>query len=174
MRDALSHILAAHHRRYPHLQVQDLYKLLHQASLGSEHAISDDAGARAWLERELATMGPGPDEPVIDAISPSGDIVRVHLRPYVAAGHHPQRLLEAFLRTGREYRGSTDRLRDYGQVAEQMAAAALLPFEPAQVGAFMQQMAQQGFPAAHHSPVYQRWYQPAYRVVCGALLDVCL
>ena len=165
MEDALSRILAVQYRRYPCLQIVDLYKLLHQASMGSEHAVSDEAGVRAWLKREVATMGAGPADPLIDEISPTGEIVRVHLRPYLAAGHDPEKLLEAFLRTAREYRGSVEHLQQYGKVAEWVASAGLLPFQPGQIGAFMQSMKQHGFPAAHHSQIYEELYQPAYRVV---------
>jgi hypothetical protein len=172
--EALGRILAAQYRRYPRLQMADLYKLLHQASLGSEHAISDEAGVRAWLDRELATMGAGPEEPLIDGISPAGEIVRVHLRPYVAAGHDPEKLLAAFLRTAREVRGSTAGLRHYGEVAERMASAGRLPFPPDQVAAFMRRMEQQGFPAAHHSPIYDELYRPAYRVVARMFLEPVL
>ncbi len=174
LKEALCRILEAQQRRYPHWQLVDLYKLLHQACLGSEHAISDEAGVRAWLERELATMGDGPEEPLMDEISPSGEIVRVHLRPYVAAGHDPDRLLEAFLRTAREYRGSLERLQWCGEVAGQVASAGSLPFQPAQIGEFMRRMAQQGFPAAHHSPLYGQLYRPAYRVVARAFLEVAV
>jgi len=167
----LNRILADQYRRYPCLQIVDLYKLLHQASMGSEHAVSDEAGVRAWLEKEMATMGTGPEEPLIDDISPAGEIVRVHLRPYVAAGHNPQTLLDAFLRTAREYRGSIERLQRYGEMTEQMAFAEQLPFQPAQIGEFMQRMAQQGFPAVHHSQVYERLYRPAYRIVLRTFLE---
>lgn len=168
LKDALSCILVAHSRRYPHWQLVDLYKLLHQACLGSEHAASDQAGVRAWLEKELATMGDGPEEPLVDDISPSGEVVRVHLRPYVAAGHDPDRLLEVFWRTAQEYRGSLERLQWCGEVAGQVASAGLLPFQPTQIGEFMRRMAQQGFPTAHHSPIYGQLYRPAYRVVARA------
>ena len=171
MEETLSCILAAQYRRYPCLLIVDVYKLLHQASMGSEHAVSDEAGVRVWLERELATMGAGPEEPLIDNISPSGEIARVHLRPYLEAGHDPEKLLEAFLRTAREYRGSAERLLRYGEVVEQKAFAGLLPFQPDQVGEFMRRMKQEGFPAVHHSQTYERLYQPAYRVVAQTFLD---
>jgi hypothetical protein len=171
VKETLGRILVAQYRRYPCLQILDLYKLLHQASMGSEHGVSDEDGVRAWLERELATMGVGLEEPLIDDISPSGEIVRVHLRPYVEAGHDPERLLESFLRTAREYRGSVECLQRYGEIAEQMASAGLVPLEPDQIGEFMQRMEQQGFPAVHHSQIYERLYQPAYRVVARTFLE---
>ncbi len=170
MEEILVRILAAQYRRYPRLRIADLYKLLHQASMGSEHAVSDEDSVRAWLQEELSTMGDGPEEPLVDEISPAGDIVRVHLRPYVMAGHSPAELLEAFLRTAREYRGSVEHLKRYGKVAEQVARSGLLPFQPREIGRFMQRMEEQGFPAVHHSDTFRCLYHPAYRVVVRRLL----
>jgi hypothetical protein len=166
----LTRILEDHSQRYPRLQVVDLYKLLHQASMGSEHAASNEEDVRAWLEKELDTMGAGRQEPLIDPISPEGEIVRVHLGPYVEAGHDPEKLLEAFLRTAREYRGSVQRLRRYWGVAEQMAFAGRLSLLPDQIDELMQRMEGQGFPAMHHSQIYRILYRPAYRVVARTFL----
>jgi hypothetical protein len=170
MQRELIRILAEHARRYPRLEVADLYKLLHQAAMGSEHAVSNEEAVRAWLERELATMGPGPEEPLVDPIAPGGEIVRVHLRPFLAAGHDPEALLDAFLRTADEYRSSVERLRRYWETAEQMALRQQLPLAPDELGEFGERMAQQGFAAIHHSATYQHLYRPAYRVVARAFL----
>ena len=63
-------ILAGHARRYPRWTEEDLYKLVHQAALGSEHAVQDEALARERLAREIAVLGPGPEEPLLDPLSP--------------------------------------------------------------------------------------------------------
>ena len=68
-------ILASHFARYPAMQLTDLYKLIHQAALGSEHAICAEASAREWLTRELAEMGVGPAEPLPDLLSVQTGIV---------------------------------------------------------------------------------------------------
>lgn len=170
MEKKLQRILDLHCQRYPRLQVVDLYKLLHQASMGSEHAVTDEAGVRSWLEAELATMAAGPQEPLIDHIHPSGEIVRVHLRPYVQAGHDPEALLVAFVQTAANYRGSVDQLEQSCTAAAELASAGRLPFQPEQIVGFMGRMAQQNFPAAHHSAIYGRLYKPAYRVVARTFL----
>jgi hypothetical protein len=172
VKETLGSILTAHCHRYPRLQMADLYKLLHQASMGSEHAIVDPEGARAWLERELAALGTGPDEPLVDHISPDGRIARVHLRPYVAKSLDPEALLAAFLRTGRGFPGEAERLRQYGRVAEEIASASRLPFPPGSIAAFMERMAHRGFPAVHHSAAYRVAYRPAYRVVDMEYLEI--
>jgi len=165
MQQQLVRILADHARRYPRLEVADLYKLLHQAAMGSEHAVSNEEAVRAWLERELATMGPGPEEPLVDPIAPGSEVVRVHLRPYHAAGYDAEELLDAFLRTADEYRGSVERLQHYWEMAEEMVRQGRLPLAPDEICEFRERMARQGFPAIHHSATYQRVYRPAYRVV---------
>ena len=171
-RGALQRVLAGQAARYPQMQVQDLYKLLHQAALGSEHAVQDLAGARAWLEREVSRLGDGPADPLLEAISPDGRILRVHLRPYLRTGQDVQALLAAFIRTAEEFHGSKRNLKEYGAAAARMAAGGMLPFSKGQVTEFFAAMERQDFPAVDHSPLYQRLFHPAYRVVSQEFLEV--
>lgn len=153
-------ILRAHLARYPAMQIQDVYKLVHQAALGSEHAVSSLEGVRKWMERELAEMGEGPVEPVLDPISEDGQILRVHLRPFVAGGGDPSVLLDAFIQTANEYRGDAQTLKTYWKSATNVGH-----FPPAEMDDFIQSMQAEIYPAVHHSPQYESLYRPAYRVV---------
>jgi len=153
-------VLRDHLSRYPAMQVQDVYKLIHQAAMGSEHAVSNMAGVRQWMERELAEMGVGPDEPVMDPISEDGQILRVHLRPFVAQGGDPELLLNAFIRTANEFHGDVDVLKKYWNIVTGMDY-----FPPAEMVEFVESVRTQNYPAVHHSPEYERLYRPAYRVV---------
>jgi hypothetical protein len=164
-------ILAAHLARYPQIQMADLYKLLHQAALGSEHAVSVEQEARKWLDRELAEMEAGSDDPLLDPISPDRQILRVHLRPYIHAGKDPEILLCAFIRTANEWHGSLKKLRDYGTTAMQMMKQFAGQFSPEEIETYFEKMESQGFPAMHHSEVYKRLYRPAYRVVARQYLE---
>jgi len=153
-------ILRAHLARYPSMQIQDVYKLVHQAAMGSEHAVSSLEGARNWMERELAEMGVGTDEPVMDPISEDGQILRVHLRPFVANGGDPETLLDAFIRSANEYRGDMQALKNYWNIATGIGYCSL-----AEMDDYIQSMQAQNYPAVHHSPTYEKLYRPAYRVV---------
>jgi hypothetical protein len=157
-------ILQSHLDRYPAMQIQDLYKLLHQAALGSEHAVSNPDSARNWLTRELSEMGQGNAEPLIDPISPDGKVVRVHLRPFIAVGHDPELLLEAFIRTANEYRGDAQLLERYWE-----EAAAMKGFSRQKLEQFFIGMKARKYPAVHHSMEYVRLYRPAYRVIAPTL-----
>lgn len=169
--DTLRQILSDHFSRYPVMQVRDVYKLLLQAALGCEHAVRDEASAQEWLERELAEMGDGPDEPLFDPVSPDGEIVRVHLRPYFRAGKDPEKLLQSFVQTSRMFPGSHDKLRAFWEEINMMCENGLLPFRKQSIEAFFVEMEARGFPAAHHSEEYMRQYRPAYRVVARALME---
>jgi hypothetical protein len=162
--EVIEKVLQNHLSRYPSLQMQDLYKLLHQAALGSEHAISSREAVERWMTRELAEMGEGVAELLIDPISHSGEIVRIHLRPYVAAGHDPMMLLDAFISTANGHHGDVRFLEQYWQDAVTMRI-----FPVSEMNEFFQGLKDNGFPAVHHSTEYERLYRPAYRVVSLAL-----
>ncbi len=157
-------ILRDHLSRYPALQIQDLYKLLHQAAMGSEHAVSDREAVHRWLARELVEMGSGTAEPLLDPISHNGEIVRIHLRPYVAAGHDPMKLLDAFIRTANEHHPDAQLLEQYWQDALTMGI-----FPAPEMDGFFRKLKDKIFPAVHHSAEYEKRYDPAYRVVSLAL-----
>ena len=165
-------ILANQVNRYPRLEACDLYKLAHQAALGSEHALTDVVGVRRWLEREMVEMGTGPVEPLIDPISADGGIVRLHLRPFVAEGGDPAVLLGAFVRTAQEFHGSVETLRRYLRYAVKIDLAGDLPFTVDEIVHFFAHMEALGFPAAHHSEQFEHAYRPAYRVVHRAYLKI--
>ena len=158
-------ILAEQVARYPRLEPQDLYKLIYQAAMGSEHTVSDNDMARTWLERELEAPADGPVEPAVETISPDSRLVRINLRPYSAAKGDRSALITAFVRTANEYKGTEGRLRRYWSYAEQMAADSELPFTHVALERFFAQMQEQGFPAVHHSATYASAYHPAYRVI---------
>ena len=163
-------ILNEHARRYPQWEVDDLYKLIHQAAMGSEHGMRDKTSLRDWLLQELAQLGPGPVEPLVDPISPDGHIVRVHLRPFTILQYPLEPLLQAFIRTSREVSPSTQRLEEYAADAILLAGKGMLPFSRALVANFMADMRARDFPAVHHSVRFSQLYQPAYRVVLRDLL----
>jgi hypothetical protein len=113
----------------------------------------------------------GPQEPIVDFISPSTQIVRVNLRPYIHSGGDPASLLEAFIKTANEFRGDPKDLRRYWFHAKQMVADGILAFEMSTMEAFFLRVEEEHFPAVHHSSLYEEVYHPAYRVVHLAYLS---
>ena len=153
-------LLASQFERYPAMQVQDVYKLIYQGCLGAEHAVKSPSFARNWLESEIAEMGNGPLEPMIDPISADGEIIRINLRPYLKMSGSLDVLLDAFIRTAHDFRGEKSLIKKKWDIAMQTC------FLPATVmDAFIKKMIKDNYPAVHHSDIYHEHYLPAYRVV---------
>jgi len=168
--DLFRRILLEHNRKYPRWQAEDVYKLILQAAMGSEHAVKDIAAVQKWMERELATMGDGPEEPLTDPIRPDKRILRIHLRPYVAKGGDPQRLMEAFITTANQFTGIPDDLERYWATARQLAFEGTLQINPEKMEEFFNEARKQGFPAHEHSVIFEDLYRPAYRIVAMELV----
>ncbi len=162
-------LLGAHGDRYPGLGLEDIYKLLHQAALGPAHAV-ERLAARGRLAQEAAALGIGPAEPLVDPISPDGRLARVHLRTYVAQGRNPDTLADAFAETARTWSPSTDKLAKFCGCLGDLADAGGIAFARADVVAYMDARASEGWPAVHHSAAFRAAWHPAYRVVDVNLL----
>jgi hypothetical protein len=163
-------LLSAHLARYPAMQLDDIYKLLHQAALGPGHAVDNPVAARKRLDQEIEALGKGSAEPMQDIISPDGRLGRVHLRSYLAAGGDADALHRAFVETANSYPPSPDKLAKFCGCLGDLAAADGIPFAREEVLAYFGKIAQAGYPAVHHSEAFRNAYQPAYRVVAIDLL----
>ena len=159
-RNFYSEIIHSHFAEYPHMQLQDLYKLVYQGVMGSSHALTSSSAAEKWLQDELLVMGKSRiGEKLIEKLS--SDILRVNLRPYVASGGDTVALLNGFIRTGREYSGSTD---SFIPAWNKVAGFQSL-FSISEMNLFIAHQEAADFPAVHHSNAYRKLYRPAYRVV---------
>jgi hypothetical protein len=167
----VNQLLSQHIARYPRMQLDDIYKLLHQAALGAGHAVRDAAAARAWLEKEAAELGAGPVEPDKDVISPDGKLARVHLRSWLAAGRSLDDLNRAFVETANSYPPSRERLEKFCGCLGDLAGAGGIPFAQTEVVEYFDRIAQASYPVVHHSKTYADAYKPAYRVVDITLLQ---
>jgi hypothetical protein len=167
----IGQLLGQHRQRYPRMALADIYKLLHQAALGPGHAVRDPDAARAALASEALSVGEGPADPLVDPISPDGRLARVHLRPYLAAQHDLTELADAFVQTAASYSGAQDKLVKFCGCLGDLGEAGGIPFSRAEVAAFFDPIAAQGYPVVHHSDAYRNTYRPAYRVVDLDLLS---
>jgi hypothetical protein len=158
-------LLGQHLKRYPRMELSDIYKLLHQAALGPGHAAKDRETALALLEGESVNLGEGPADPAADPISPDGQLVRIHLRAYVAAGHDLAKLADAFVQTAQSYEGSRDKLRKFCSCVGDLVQSGGIPFSKERIADYFTEVAAGGYPAVHHSKAYRDAYRPAYRVV---------
>jgi hypothetical protein len=163
-------VLIEHGRRYPYWTIDDLYKLIHQSSMGSEHALGNEDRIRNYLRTELNSLVPGPDEPLLDPISPDGKIVRIHLRPFSMLHLDAESLLQAFILTAKIVTPSINQLIEHAGFARSLAENGCLSFDADEISRYLQRLQSSGFPAVHHSQMFENKYVPAYRVVARDLI----
>lgn len=169
-------ILLEQTSRYPSMREQDVYKLLYQAARGPAHAALDQRLARLWLDREIVmlrakrALAPLAGEPLLEEIDPHGQLVRVNLRPFLAAGGDAVRLADAFAQTAAEFRQNPTRLDEYLAAAGDAIQAGMIRLDPEILGQFAADQRAASYPAVHHSPEYERAHIPAYRVVLRQLV----
>ena len=158
-------LLGQHLKHYPLAQLDDVYKLLHQAALGAGHAMDDVTALRERLDTEVATLGSGPEEPLAELISPDGRLTRVHLRAYLQAGHSVEPLFDAFVQTAQEYPSSPDKLAKFCACLADLADVGGIPFDRTEVSRYFAKIAEDRYPVVSHSAEFRAAYKPAYRVV---------
>ncbi len=152
-------------QRYPAMQIQDLYKLVYQAALGNEHLMTDSAMVHDYLIRELESVQADSDEPLLEAISPDGAVVRLNLRSFKARHGDHRALFQAMIQTARTFQKSPEWLDRYLSDLEKMAASGAIPFDAVAVKSYFRAMREKGYPTIHHSTAYAENYSPAYRVI---------
>lgn len=173
MQSALNAIISLHLEQYPSLLLPDLYKLIFQAAMGSEHAVTDPDHAERRLKSEAEALAEvSVALPLTDPVSPDHRLVRVHLQPYLARGGHFSDLARAFIKTSHVFKSSVHRLETYWQWAATMAHRDGFPFSTAQLAGFGEKQRKLDYPAVHHSTQYRRLYRPAYRVVLMDLIEL--
>ena len=168
-------MLTTHVLRYPLMELRDIYKLIYQASMGGEHAISDIDAARAGMISEISNLEHETVEHTIaerqyESISPDGRVFRIHLGPFRESDSDLHAINESFIQTAKSFESSTANLRRHWFYSEQMAASGRLPFEPFQLRRFFAAQEDRHFPAVHHSNRYRSAYWPAYRIVAREFL----
>jgi len=166
----MKEILQEEIRKHPEMEIQDVYKFIHQAAMGSEHAVKDTTAVREWMKNEIAGLDFKKIENLIDTISPGGKIVRINLRPYLKAGYKTEKLLSAFIKTANEFIGSTIVLENYIQAVLELIKDGRINFQKEEAKNFFNEMKIKKYPAVHHSKKYEEKYSPAYRVVAGEFI----
>ncbi len=154
-------------RAEPEWRIEDAAKWIVHATRGGEHAIRNEAAARAWLDREWETLGPPqPDEPLWVPLSADGRIGRLNLRPYRDRGGSPDALHAAFVAGAESFDADLSRFRrawrSFGRL---LAAAPSGHLTHAEWTRLDRDWRAKGYPAIHHSPAYRDARQPAYRVL---------
>lgn len=166
--EAVAALIRAHVQRYIAIDILDVYKLLHQGVFGPGHAVSNLKAAKERLEKECEKLAPAPDELLVESVHPAGQIVRIHLRPYLAVQGSLKKLLEAFMRSSRNPMGSLTQMAAWWatfQTMSEQGGVLANRFNARTVSLVGRARSAESWPASQHSPPYDRTHKPAYRVM---------
>ena len=147
--------------RYPKLQIQDIFKFIYQSSFGCEHLVTSKEKAREYIFNEYVNCD-FLNEDKIEYLD--GNYVRLPLS-YIDKGLNINTFCGIFVSSGKKEDNGLKVLQEKLQVAQAMVQAGELPFTLNDFVNAKEVWAKQGYPAIHHSEVYRKNYQPAYRVI---------
>ena len=158
-------ILNDHLRRYPLIEAEDIYKLIHQAAMGSRHAVGKpyelivESINEEWNKGERIPPG----SRLLDIIDPAGKMMRVDIRLFKKAGGTPEKLAAIFYKSAETFIPDQNyliQLMDWAlKWADERAA-----FIKDKMRIFFKKQQDLNCPVSHHSRVFFENYRPAYRI----------
>lgn len=162
-----------HHRRtHPRMELDDVYKLIYQGTLGAEHALHDTMAAKKYLFDEFRHIDTTEfrEEPLTEFISADSSLVRINLRPFKRQGGDVQALWGVVMAGAHGLNPKSVFIRNWQSLSGTLSK---LPFtwNPATIDDFNRKVKNLHYPAMHHSEKYTKAYKPAYRVVFKAEFD---
>lgn len=155
--------LREHYRQYPALQLQDVFKYLHQSAFGCEHMVPSREAAADYLRRESESLSAGGGV-LIESLD--GAYSRVHLS-YLEKGLSVETLGKLFFASAKQEPCGRAALEEKLAVAGALVREGALPFSLAEFERAAAEWQAAGYPALHHSEAFRAAYHPAYRVIAN-------
>lgn len=154
-------LILDHFKRYPELQIRDIFKFLHQSSFGCEHLLADPSAAVDYIRKEAKTARPHAGEFVEEL---DGEYCRVHL-DILKEALTAETFGKLFFLSARHQEDGRAALEEKLSVTADLIAEGLLPFDRDSFRSMAEEWRTQGYPAIHHSEEFRAAYAPAYRVI---------
>lgn len=163
---SIEKIIEYHIKKYPEMQMQDVFKLLFQNEFGGEHLIEDRGEFEKYLSQELAQIRNNdkslPENELLEDIG--NQTLRIQLSE-VEEKLFTKTLTKLCIISAKRGKGSTKSLLEKLQIVRKMAQQQMLPFPSEDIQAQIEKYAKEGFPSVHHSKQYRELYHPHYRLV---------
>ena len=160
-REKIKAALVCHCKRYPKLQIRDMFKYIYQSSFGCEHMISSPEAVEDYIRKETEQYVSVAEE-VIEPLD--GDYCRVHL-DVIREGPSASTLAKLFYLSADHVEDGKERLLEKLSVLSEAAKEGVLSFGIEEVTAAMKEWCEAGYPACHHSEKFREAYTPAYRLI---------
>lgn len=153
--------LLAHCAKYPLLQVQDVFKFIHQSAFGCEHLLTDFQSVLQRICTEAAENRTKMQTP-IEMLD--GDFCRVHLS-VLQSGLQAETLAKLFMLSAQPVENAMADTKEKLQVFLSLCENKELPFAAQEVQKQMDEWQKTGLCACRHSDTFRTVYEPSYRVI---------
>lgn len=153
---------------HPATQPRDIIKQCYQAAYGAEHLLSDMERARAYLEREYASLTASDVLPLWEPIS--SQVCRVNLAAWKQRELPLEWIFRMFAASASisvDRQQATDQFLAYLNTADMLIQTGQLPvsFLAEEWSDALSAYKKSGMTAVHHSDAYRQAEYPAYRII---------
>lgn len=157
---------------YPLMQLRDAYKLLYQASMGSEHMVPTQQEFTRRLALEVEHLLPDPHQRLLEPVRDDQSLFRLNLRAYKSHRLDLGLLVPWLLETAKLAGGTkSELLQAWTAFILLCERGELVAFQVTEVHKFARWLEREDFPTVHHSEIYCREYQPAYRLISAEFIS---
>lgn len=161
-------LLTEHFNKYPLLQIQDVFKFIYQSSFGCEHFVSSLKMATDFIREESKNISSS-DKPLIERLD--GVYSRVHLA-CLNHGLSPETLGTLFFESAKT--DDKTSIEDKLNVTKELICEKKLPFSISEFDKYFKEWKENGYPPIHHSDIFKKNYNPAYRVISNKYVPFLL
>ena len=154
-------LILEHYRKYPRLQIQDIFKFLYQSSFGCEHLVSELDTVTDNIQKEYENKKAQGGE-LFDELD--GEYCRVHLCA-LDRGLSAKTLGKLFCASAKDTGGGTSELERKLTVARELVYSGDILLDPCEFDSEACEWRASGYVALHHSLEFCECYAPSYRVI---------
>lgn len=159
-------MLINHYKKYPDLQIQDLFKFIYQSAFGCEHLVFSLEKSVEYINREFE----GQKLKNYAEIEPlDGNYQRVPLS-VLNKGLSAETMGKLFFHSAKTEEKGLLKLTEKLEVLKELIKENKLPFSSKAFEKELEKWKAEGYPALHHSDVFKEKYNPSYRLISNEFI----
>jgi hypothetical protein len=164
-------LLEQHLSWYPLMEPPDIYKLLYQGMMGSEHLLTSQEQYTQSLYSEYEQLQPDASQRLLETVRPDGALFRLNLRPFKSRQLGLSVLTLPLLETAHHPFGTmADLSAVWAALVRLCQQGRISHYDPNLIHQFSHWLEAMNYPSVHHSELYRLTYQPAYRLISARFI----
>lgn len=168
MSENTRNLLIEYCKKYPELQLQDLFKFIYQSAFGCEHLVSSLDNVVKNIKSEYEIVKPNND-PVIEVLD--GNYCRVPLS-FINKGVSAEKIGELFFLSAKNEPDGFNNLVSILEIVKDLIDDQLLPFDKQNFETALSNWQENNYQPLHHSDIFKKKYSPSYRVVAKEFVPI--